>query len=103
MNDYDKRYNVCANMVSIYTDDPASALKHYNMGLVKYESGECRYPPFINEGYSVDRDVFLTTSSGGREYYGTEVTRRNKGPVLPSTLEFMIVRSEVQKMLKEIR
>lgn len=89
MSDYDRRYNVHANMVSHYTDDPAEALKTYMYGLEKYESGDCRYPPFINEGY------------GEWEPYGDHdmVTRVTTGKVLPSTLEYLVQRRRVQKMI----
>lgn len=93
MSSYDKRYNVVANMVSFYTDDPVAALRHYYMGANKYASGECSYPPYIVEGYGEE--------VGYRDGV-TEILRRTTGKVLPSTLEFLIQRAYVQDLMKEI-
>ena len=103
MSDYDKRYNVHANMVSHYTDDPAEALRLYRRGEEAFKSRKCRYPPFINEGYAEDRDYMVPTSSGGSEFYGIEITRRTLGPVLPSTLEFRAQRAAVQTLIQKLK
>lgn len=88
MSVYSRRYNVSSNMVSYYTDDPAEALRLYNSGL------NTGYPaPWIAEGYGDYSDGPNDT---------TCVTRRTTGKVLPSTLEFLIVRAEVQKMKEKM-
>lgn len=87
MSSYDRRYNVHYRGVSFYTDDPAEALSLYNYGLGYHN------PPFIDEGYADYDDGPNDT---------TMVTRRTTGSVLPSTLEFIVERAAVQKMIKEL-
>lgn len=99
MSVYEKRYNVSAGMVSHYTDDPAEALRLYNRGLGLRDQFNRLYPdPYIVEGYAEYKDV-----DKGWGDYATQVTRRSLGKVLPSTLEYLVQRAKVQKMLEEIR
>ena len=88
MSLYDKRFNVHTGYVSNYTDDPAEALRLYNRDPDEPNR-------WINEGYGEWRDT-------GQEGVSC-VTRRTIGHVLPSTLEYVIQRAEVQKMLEKIR
>lgn len=88
MSDYDKRYNVLYDgVISYYTDDPAKTLSLYN-------SGDPNKARWISEGYGYYSDG---------PYDSLCITRCTVGPVLPSTLEYIIARDEVQKMIKELR
>lgn len=92
MSDYERRYNVHANYVSHYTDDPAEALRLYQSGL-GHEP-----PPFITEGYADYEDV----PGGPGQIEGTIVTRRTTGKVLPSTLELLVAQREASEVLDTV-
>jgi hypothetical protein len=92
MSDYDKRYNVHANMVSHYTDDPIQAVRLLD---TDPEHG------WVEEGYGDHKDM-----RDGR----TMVTRRTTGRVTRQTLmvrilldEYEAQRAEVQRMIRDIQ
>ena len=89
MSDYDRRYNVHANMVSHYTDDPREALRLLDSDP---EHG------WVAEGYG---DV------GYQDEHVTEVIRRTIGPVSRGQLRLRITeveyrehRAKVQQMIR---
>lgn len=89
MSVYSKRFNIHYNGCSYYTNDPAEALSLY-----RKDDGRSSRPAYIVEGYA-------DYSSGPNDT--TCVTRRTIGKVLPSTLEFLIARAEVEKMIERLR
>lgn len=89
MSDYEKRYEVHVGRVSYYTDDEATALRVYN-------------------GYMVPDKFNVLPKGGIYEGYGEEsrdgyIYRKSTGKVLISTLEYLIYKAKVQKMLERIR
>lgn len=87
MSVYERRFEVHVNRCSHYTNDPADALAFYN----RREDSDS-HPAWIAEGYPVYSDGPNDTLC---------VTRRQIGPVLPSTLEFLTARAEVRKLLNK--
>lgn len=108
MSVYDRRYNVSADMISYYTDDPREALTYYDGGMAAFQSGKARHAPWANEGSAYHEEIY----AGHRDFRGIEGTMVTRGPTTPLTrtallarvadYEYKQQRRAVEIMIKEL-